>query len=259
VTDFAVTAISLARFGWPVFPCQPGGKAPCTLNGVKGATTDLKQVEQWWNSWPNANVGLATGGAGPGVLDFDYNKPKYLPAAEAYEILKTAGLLNGVGPIVRTRSGGWHLYFKGGEAHNSAHIQGYSVDYRGVGGYVITAPSFVSDAEDGIAGKYEVIFSRAATKPFDLEAAKAILAPPPKPVAPHGYEDVDGGSADTLARWLSRVEKGERRPSAFWCFCKAAENDYDMEPIIRAAVDDLGLEERDIRRQATNAMRLAGK
>jgi hypothetical protein len=66
-------------------------------------------------------------------------------------------------------------------------------------------------------------------------------------------------SSSTLAAWLKKVSPGERRPSVFWAFCKAAENDYDLEPIIRVAVDDLNLEERAVRRQAANAKRLAGR
>ncbi len=254
MTNLAETAMALARFGWPVFPCQPGGKTPCTDHGWQDASADPKIVAQWWLRWPSANIGIATGEPGPGVLDFDMDKKGCAPISEGYELLRVAGLLKGAGPIVQTRSGGWHLYFKGSTAGNAAYIGGYPIDYRGVGGYVITAPSRVDP------GEYRVVATRVATGTFDLDAAKELLRPPPKPdpVYLPGEYDGDAGSAETLAAWVARREKGERHPGTWWALCKATETGYDQEPIIRAAVDELGLKESDIRRQAANAKRVAG-
>ena len=36
-----------ARRGFPVLPCQPRGKRPMNLNGLKGATTDLAAIDAW--------------------------------------------------------------------------------------------------------------------------------------------------------------------------------------------------------------------
>lgn len=258
------TALSLARYSWPVFPCHPGGKEPCTTSGFQDATADSDQIVKWWKRWPDANIGIATGGAGPGVVDFDRDKEvlpgqkRLAPVADGYELLRVAGFLNGAGPIVRTGSGGYHLYFLGGNAGNAAKIGGYPIDYRGLGGYVITAPSVVEGRS------YEVIASRPGVRVFDLDAAKALLAPPPPPAKPEpedandDHHEYDGdGSAKTLAAWVAKAEKGERTDRTFWALCKCAENGYDNEPVIRAAVDDLGLDERDIRRQAANAEKVA--
>jgi hypothetical protein len=250
MTDFAETARNLAAYGWPVFPCMPGGKAPVVENGVKDASTDPEQVTKWWKRWPSANIGLATGGYGPGVLDFDNDKPGLMPVSEGYDILKTAGLLAGAGPIVRTRSGGWHLYFLGGTHGNAAYIGGYPIDYRGIGGYVITAPSVVDNQS------YVVTRSRSATQYFDVDAAKALLAPPPPPEQDYSFDG--DGDVGALVHFVEQSAQGERRPRVFWALIKAAENG-NQEPVIRAAVDDLGLEEKDIRRQAKNAARIAGK
>ena len=43
--------------------CENIGKHPMTKNGVKDATTDLDQIRKWWQRWPNANIGVATGSA----------------------------------------------------------------------------------------------------------------------------------------------------------------------------------------------------
>ena len=75
------------QFGWRVFPlhsvdangCSCGspactgtkpGKHPRTARGCLDATTDADQVRAWWTQWPDANVGVATGG-GLVVIDID--------------------------------------------------------------------------------------------------------------------------------------------------------------------------------------------
>ena len=75
------------QFGWRVFPlhsvdangCSCGspactgtkpGKHPRTARGCLDATTDPEQIRQWWTQWPDANVGVATGG-GLVVVDID--------------------------------------------------------------------------------------------------------------------------------------------------------------------------------------------
>ena len=48
-----------------------------TPNGVKDATTDRTIIKDWWNRWPDANVGIAMGRAsGIFVLDVDGNVGK---------------------------------------------------------------------------------------------------------------------------------------------------------------------------------------
>src|SRR5690606_16501331 len=69
-------ALEYARRGWRVFPCRPGGKQPVTgLRWRNEATTDEATIRRWWKRWPEANIGLATGGTGKGsgvvVLDVD--------------------------------------------------------------------------------------------------------------------------------------------------------------------------------------------
>jgi hypothetical protein len=38
-------ALTYARRGIPVFPCQPGGKKPLTYNGFWEATTDPQRIK----------------------------------------------------------------------------------------------------------------------------------------------------------------------------------------------------------------------
>lgn len=51
-------------------PCKSPGKHP----RVKGSSADAKQIERWWRTWPDANVGIRMP-AGLVALDFDtYSK-----------------------------------------------------------------------------------------------------------------------------------------------------------------------------------------
>ena len=38
------------------------GKHPRIGDYREKATTDIGQIEKWWNDWPDANIGIATGG-----------------------------------------------------------------------------------------------------------------------------------------------------------------------------------------------------
>jgi hypothetical protein len=38
--------------------CGAVGKHPLTPHGLKDATSDLGRLSQWWQRWPQANIGL---------------------------------------------------------------------------------------------------------------------------------------------------------------------------------------------------------
>ena len=55
-------AIWYAEMGYQVFPCVPGDKRPLTTHGLLDATTDIDQIEKWWNDHQHANVAIRTEG-----------------------------------------------------------------------------------------------------------------------------------------------------------------------------------------------------
>jgi len=139
VSDLAEAALRYAARGWPVFPCTPRAKMPCTPNGLKDATTSASQVAQWWAQQPEANVAIRTGQvSGLVVLDVDGDA-----GTEALRELERRHE-----PLPRTASvvtprGGQHVYFAhpGSEIRNSAGTLGVGLDVRGDGGYVLAPPS----------------------------------------------------------------------------------------------------------------------
>jgi hypothetical protein len=128
-------ALAYATRGYPVFPCTPD-KKPYTKNGFKDATTGQQQINQWWDQWPNASIGMPTGHAsGVAVLDLDKKKGK-----DGFKSVPDWESRSPV--IVRTLHGGAHLYFQAASApRNSTDDIALGVDTRGEGGYVILPPS----------------------------------------------------------------------------------------------------------------------
>lgn len=127
-------ALDYGRRGWPVLPLI--GKRPLTSHGVKDATTDKEQIEQWWAEWPDANIGLATGIAFD-VLDIDTGHG----GRESFDqLLAEYDTFEADTYIVKTGSGGWHYYFTPMGAGNRAGMRP-GLDWRGKGGYVVAPPS----------------------------------------------------------------------------------------------------------------------
>jgi len=168
-------ALAYASAGWPVFPCRPDGtpapgwKAPLTEHGFLDAITDPAVIRAWWDRWPDANIGIATGAPGPDVLDVDV-KPDGNGFA-GLNNLKRAGLLAGAAALVRTRSGGLHIYFAG-TAQGCHSLPRHHLDFKAAGGYVLASPSVVG-------GKpYELLDHRAGTAALDWPKVIAVLEPP---------------------------------------------------------------------------------
>lgn len=144
-------AIGYWMDGKPVFPictattagrciqhgaCRHAGKVP--LVPWKLFQTELPtkdDIERWWGkNWPEANIGMATGGlSGAVVLDVD--------SSDARKEAMGRGLP--ATPTVFTgKLGGTHFHF----AHPGSELKNFvrklpGLDFRGDGGYVLLPPS----------------------------------------------------------------------------------------------------------------------
>jgi hypothetical protein len=137
------TALQLAARGLPVFPCTPGGKTPACTHGCLDGTTDVVQIQSWWRSTPQFNIGVACGhvpGAAAAIFALD------LDGGEAETALKRLEDANGaLPPTVETITGrGRQLWFKllgNVTVQNSEGKLALNIDVRGHHGYVIAPPS----------------------------------------------------------------------------------------------------------------------
>jgi hypothetical protein len=149
-----ICALRYARRGWRVLPlhwveegrcscskpdCRSPGKHPLVEHGVKDASLDSEQIGAWWDKWPNANIGIASGASsGLIVLDIDPRNG----GEKSYEQLQKElpGTFKELSKV-RSGSGGFHLYFEfSGPLPSRTNIRP-GIDVKADGGYVVAPPS----------------------------------------------------------------------------------------------------------------------
>lgn len=146
----------IRRKGWPLFPVyEPDGRGGCACgnaqcaspakhprvkHGVLEATTNEARILDWWNRWPESNIGIATGlvskiivldidparGGEVSLADLEAKRGRFAPTLEC-----------------ATGGGGRHLYFlhPGDKPMKNRVDLLPGIDIRGDGGYVVAPPS----------------------------------------------------------------------------------------------------------------------
>jgi hypothetical protein len=246
----ALAADRLAEAGVPVFACVPGGKRP--LPGGRGfldATTELARVESWWQRVPNANLAVPTGRvSGVVAVDVDVHGAN---GFDAFRRARDVGLLPRPLAVVRTPSGGMHLYYPAdpGMEQRSWQAARAGIDFRGDGGYIVAPPSRVR--VDGVLRAYEVVELHAdAVEPVDAAGLRGFLDP--RPVAQrHGLRPVlsDAERVGRIVSWVGTLVEGERNRGLFWAACRLAEHGLapsDAFDALRDPAQAVGLSEREV-------------
>ena len=133
------SVLELWRSGFSVIPIQPGGKRPLvSWIEYQSRKPTEEEIHQWWQQYPNANIGIVTGKvSGIVVIDLDPDKDDNESGARVYEQAPTDF-------IAKTGRGGYHLYYRYPE--DVGHIPNRvgllpGVDVRADGGYVVAPPS----------------------------------------------------------------------------------------------------------------------
>jgi hypothetical protein len=238
-------ALAYAAAGWPVFPCKEDAKTPATTHGYKDATTSPSIIRSWWQRTPY-NVAIATGTPGPDVLDVDVHAAG--SGWPAYHRIENTGVTAGALRMVRTRSGGLHVYFAG-TTQRSGSLPGDHLDFRATGGYVLAPPSAVEGAS------YELLFSQDDQHlTFDWNAAVELLAP-----AAARHLSRGGNGTEGLITFVSRLEEGERNRGLYWAACRAVEEGHveALDDLVAAAIGT-GLSQAEAARTVASAVRRAG-
>lgn len=128
-------AVTYASMGIPVFPVTQS-KRPVTKNGFLDATTDTATVRKWWRKNPNYLIGCPNSMFT--VLDIDDHG-----TCDAGKILTENALhrlfseIPSNAVIVRTMSGGRHIYFKRNTEAKRRINALPNIDLLGDGGFVI--------------------------------------------------------------------------------------------------------------------------
>ena len=190
-------ALSYIRRGWPVLPLK--GKLPLTEHGSKDATLNESQARSWWEKWPDANIGLATGHRFF-VLDVDVKDG----GLDSYEyLLHQHGQFPDTIEQV-TGTGGKHILFSlpaDFPVRNSASQLAKGIDIRGKGGYIVAAPSIHPET------RQEYIWDGAK------EFADQQLAPAPAWLVAWLKNGGDRKADPAAAPIAKKLLKGERHNS----------------------------------------------
>lgn len=149
--DMKKYALEYAERGWAVFPvhtpkpdgscschrqnCDRIGKHPRISSGRNGASSDADTINRWWTTWPDANIGIATGKeSGFIVLDVDDGGEDSLTGKPLPDTVEQI-----------TGSGGRHLLYNRPETNTQRYKTRVKflpgLDSRADGGYIVAPPS----------------------------------------------------------------------------------------------------------------------
>jgi hypothetical protein len=183
------------------------------------------------------------------VVDIDV-KPAGTGYA-AFNQARAARITTGWAAVVRTPSGGAHVYYPATPGRvQSCWQTAARVDFRGDGGYVIAPPS-VADT----GGGYVLVSGAdpAGVARLDADSLRAQVSPRPErrpmPRLPGPARDAGGADAERIAAWVARRGPGERNASLFWAANRLAEAGLTPTETLDAlgpAAEHAGLDQREI-------------
>ena len=205
-------AIAYRRRGFSPIPIKPKDKKPLIQwEPFQKQPASEATIKHWFESWPNANVGIVTGAVSDAVvidLDSAEAKEKIKALVPNYELSTV--------PRVRTGRGGYHLFFK----HPGVNVQTRvgvlpKTDIRADGGYVVAAPSIHSNG-----------------KPYTWEVS--ISGELPK-LPPELFNLITADGSNSHHERLNTEQKqkgvprGEQRVTAFKLACKFRHADVPLD------------------------------
>jgi hypothetical protein len=224
-------------FGWAVFPLTPRDKLPLIPRdqggrGFLDATTDPDQIADWWSRRPDANIGIATGGAsGFCAADID---PRNLGDGNWENLIDEHGQIPDTVQAL-TGGGGTHILFA---CNLPCTKLAPGVDWKGDGGYICAPPSIHPSGRQ--------YCWEASSRPDELTIAPApqwiidLVASPHKGKAYIHSNAVDPNAFALGAAFSAAGMLGEQiRPGTFAVLCPNREHhsagkDYDTSTVIFA-------------------------
>jgi hypothetical protein len=118
--------------------CPSPAKHPLTYNGLNDASINADTITAWWAKYPQANIGLVTGGE-IDVIDVDGAIPAY------QALIEEMGAPEHVATVLTGRGdGGLHIYCTPGgnkTIPSGKHGLPNKIEVKGAGGYVVAPPS----------------------------------------------------------------------------------------------------------------------
>lgn len=280
-------ALNAIRQGFHIFPVAAGQKVPHRLAGNWGetSTNDLKTVVDFWTYVdPNANIGVACKPSQLLVVDLDRAKKEwalkgtewghlhaaYGPLVHGEDLFDEMRFQLGTGDedpygtyVVRTGSGGLHLYYRWPSSwpriSQASPVKGL-VDVRGNGGqhggYVLGAGS---RTDAGLYGMESHPGDPVALPPQWIR--RLVAEKPAQPKAPRfaGIRQPGAISHSGLIDTVRNAGEGNRNNSLLWSartMCEEGVSETECLSVLGPAARDAGLGGFEIERTIQSAYRV---
>ncbi|EEW49124.1 bifunctional DNA primase/polymerase domain protein [Corynebacterium efficiens YS-314] len=233
-----------AQLGFKVGPLN--GKVPLTPNGFKDFTTDLAQVQAWWEKWPGANIG-ATPPKGMVVLDIDPRNGGWDTWVElgGLEVPDTLMMLTG--------SHGLHYWFTLPYSGDVRGTAGEGVDVKTHTGYVVVPPSV-----HPTTGMHYLIAHWCTPVVLPTWLRAHVYKPLPKPVQARRVQLGESPGAGLVAT-VEQAGEGQRNNVLHWAACRALEDGLDLTAELTTAAQSIGLSDMEIQRTLASAANTVGR
>lgn len=188
------------------------GKVPVTLHGNEDATSDGKQIQTWWEQWPQANIGANLEKSKLCVLDIDIPDANVL-----WQVMQELGIPDGTATV--KTGNGYHLYFRAEGLPQVRRIKPNKSCYDVLAkGYVIMPPS-----QHKTGGKYVFVeggFERVLPAPERIAELLTQQPAAPKHTQPPDAEKIAGKVLTPLPRfieetWVYGRNTGDRSGEAY--------------------------------------------
>lgn len=182
--------------------CSGPGKHPRVKNGLKDATTDPRQIEEWFKRWPGSNIGVRTGYES-GILAFDFDGEAGVALADSIRTPPT--------PWAETGGGGKHAFFAMPSHAVSSRVRVRpGLDIRASNAYVVAPPSLHVSGQ-----RYRWC---EALSPFETDCAPVTdeLLPLVEPIKPNpgvvevfdSREDADAFAVARARAYVAKMKAG---------------------------------------------------
>lgn len=177
--NFIDRALPLSK-RFRVFPLVPGSKLPAIKSFPELATQDEKQLKEWNQRWPDANVGIST----ENLLAIDIDNKEGKKGDDEILLLELEGCELHPTYEQRTPTGGRHLIYRiDSPLKQGVDVLARGVDTRSSGGFVVGAGSVTergtyTSIEREIANAPAWVVARIAdkTKPRKRERVAAPIS-----------------------------------------------------------------------------------
>lgn len=224
-------ALDYAATGYSVIPVRPD-KTPYTQHGLKDASQDPDTIQEWWKTWPDANVAIACGKVSGNLVVLDVDMKNGKNGKRSIEIWEAEhGDFPGT-VMANTPSGGVHYFFRvedPSQYKNTVEAL-MGVDIRGDGAYVLVYPSGAGGDGKMYTWRHGVSCTEAEEVAEANESVLELLS-----LNSRGAAQKQQDAANQQRTDMHHVQEGNRNDTLFRFACKMVGSGISRDAALEAA------------------------